>query len=362
MGRKLRIFAATDTTPNASFESNIWKINLIDPLFDLGHEIVLFDYDLRQTFQLLDHQIPGIAEFIAKNRPRVTEALLKQIKQAHQNKPIDLFFSYFYDACVTPEAIDEIKTMGIPTMNWYCNGSYQLNLVEKISPHYDWCLVPEKFRLEDYKKMGATPIYCQEAANPQLYKPYSIAQDIDIGFVGQCYGNRPDYIQYLWSQNIPVKVAGANWLNVQRPEIRFLQRLLYSQGKKPSEYMTGVIGDIDMIKAFSRSKINLGFSVCGWTHLEKEKILQIRLRDFEVPMSGGFYMVEYMKELEEFFTPGKEIVCYEGPQDLAEKIKYYLSHESERESIRKAGYERAQREHTWQKRFENVFKQAGLTQ
>ena len=35
-------------------------------------------------------------------------------------------------------------------------------------------------------------------------------------------------------------------------------------------------------------------------------------------------MVEYVEELEEFFEIGKEIVCYTDPEDLAEKIKYYL--------------------------------------
>jgi spore maturation protein CgeB len=112
---------------------------------------------------------------------------------------------------------------------------------------------------------------------------------------------------------------------------------------------------------YSRSKINLGFSTCGDTHQASERIMQIRLRDFEVPMSGGFYMVEYMEELEEFFEIGKEIVCYSGPEDLADKIKYYLRHDVEREAIRKAGYERCLRDHTWKQRFEKVFEQIGLS-
>ena len=77
-------------------------------------------------------------------------------------------------------------------------------------------------------------------------------------------------------------------------------------------------------------------------------------------MSGGFYMVEYMEELEDFFEIGKEIVCYSGSEDLAEKIKYYLAHDDEREAIRRAGYERCQNEHTWQKRFTAAFREMGL--
>ena len=111
---------------------------------------------------------------------------------------------------------------------------------------------------------------------------------------------------------------------------------------------------------YSRSKINLGFSSCGNTHETGERILQVRLRDFEVPMSGGFYIVEYMEELEEFFSIGKEIVCYTDEEDLADKIKYYLEHDDERERIRKAGYERCLRDHSWHKRFQMAFKEMGL--
>ena len=98
-----------------------------------------------------------------------------------------------------------------------------------------------------------------------------------------------------------------------------------------------------MIRTYSRAKINLGFSTCGETHVESaERIVQVRLRDFEVPMSGGFYMVEEMEELAEFFVPGKEIVFYQSKEDLAEKIQYYLGHDAESASgFALAGHERA---------------------
>jgi hypothetical protein len=132
----MRIFYASDTTPNSAFQSNLWRNNLYLPLVDLGHDVVEFQYDLRATFQNLNPVDPIQRAFIKKNRPKVSRELLQQIKAAHAIKPVDLFFSYFYDACILPEAIDEIKSMGIRTVNWYCNGSYQLHLVSEIAPHY----------------------------------------------------------------------------------------------------------------------------------------------------------------------------------------------------------------------------------
>ena len=51
-------------------------------------------------------------------RDRVSKELLRQVRATHAVKPLDLFFSYFYDACVLPEAIDEIRELGIVTVNW----------------------------------------------------------------------------------------------------------------------------------------------------------------------------------------------------------------------------------------------------
>jgi spore maturation protein CgeB len=380
----MRIFFASDNTPNSAFYSSIWYFNLYLPLIDLGHDIVEFQYDLRETFLHLNHQDKSQLSFILKNRPKLTHELLKQIRSANQEKPIDLFFSYFYDACITPEAVNEIRGMGIKTINWYCNGSYQLNLVSEISPHYDWCLVPEKFRINDYINLGANPIYCQEAANPNIYKPYDLPKEYDVTFVGQAYGERPNYIQKILEQGINIRVWGQGWnaYSSQKEDKKFIFNLkdinlknyiksylksffLRSESRDfiqlPSEIIGGVLPDHELVKMYSRSKINLGFSSCGNTHIANERIVQIRLRDFEVPMSGGFYMVEYMDELEEFFEIGKEIVCYSSIEDLIDKIKYYLQHDSERESIRVRGYERCLRDHSWHKRFETIFSQIELS-
>ena len=349
----MRIFYASNTSPDAAFESDIWRQNLYSSLVSLGHEVVEFDYDLYETFRNVDPDDPKQRSFIATNRPKVTLELLKQVRAAHSFRPLDVFFSYFYDACVLPEALDEIRSMGITSVNWYCNGSYQLRLVSEIASHYDWCLVPEKFRLKDYVSMGANPIYCQEAANPLVYKPYDLPVEYDVTFVGQAYGDRPGYIQYLRSKQIDVRVWGRGWPVAPR-------QAQVSPQPGTVVYGGGVLPDDEMIRMYSRSKINLGFSTCGETHVGGERILQVRLRDFEVPMSGGFYMVEYMEELEEFFEIGKEIVCYNDREDLADKIRHYLTHEDEREAIRWAGHRRCRRDHTWQKRFEAAFRKMGL--
>lgn len=352
--RPLRIFYASARSPDAAYESDLWRANLYAPLVDLGHDVVEFDYDLRATFRNVCPEYPDQRAFIERNRPVLGAELLRQVQAAHREKPIDLFFSYFYSACVTPEVIRAIRALGIVTANWYCNASYQFHLVEEIAPAYDYCLVPEAFRLDDYRRVGARPIYCQEAANPSIYRPYDLPPEFDVTFVGQAYGDRPSTIQHLHEQGLDVRVWGSGWDRVAR------RRQEREGAAQPDLRYGGILSDDDLVRMYSRSRINIGFSNCGDTHKTANPIKQIRLRDFEVPMSGGFYMVEYMEELEEFFRIGEEVVCYRGREDLRDRIRYYLAHENERERIRLAGMERARRDHTWHRRFETAFQAMGF--
>ena len=77
-------------------------------------------------------------------------------------------------------------------------------------------------------------------------------------------------------------------------------------------------------------------------------------------MSGGLYLTQYNHELEDCYEIGKEIVCYRNKEELVEKIRYLLDHPEEAEEIRQAGYKRALKDHTWEKRFENIFRMAGV--
>jgi spore maturation protein CgeB len=237
--------------------------------------------------------------------------------------------------------------------------------VEEIAPAYNYSLVPEKFRMEDYRRIGAVPIYCQEAANPNVYRPYDLPREYDVTFVGQRYGNRPAYLRHLIDGGIDARAWGPHW---QDPYFASWWMLVGSTIKRlitgrktpwsenvPRERCGPPLSDEDLVRMYSRSKISLGF-----TTVAEGQIKQVRLRDFEAPMSGAFYLVERFDELAGFFDPDKEVVFFETPEDLLEKVRYYLKHDAERERIREAGMRRARNEHTWHKRFETVFAQIGI--
>jgi spore maturation protein CgeB len=369
----VRIFFASSATPHQAAlpDSRLWHVNLLDSLTAMGHEVVVFNFDFGPFLEHVDPAIAGHRRFIQHNRPRLSEELLRQFRSAQSKGPIDLFFSYFYSANVEPEAIREIGAAGVPTLNWFCNASYQFRLVSEIAPAFNWCLVPERFRLEDYRKIGATPIYCQEAANPNVYRPYDLGRTFDVTFVGQRYGDRPMFLTALNESGVDVRAWGPNWNNpVAAPPLwrsaagtvkrLALRRSKVSDSRFPLERCGPPLSDIDYVQMYSRSKISLGFTKVAEGIPGPTSIKQVRLRDFEAPMSGAFYVVERCEELEDFFEPDKEIVVFDDAIELIEKVEYYLRHASERERIRVAGMERARRDHTWESRFRRVFAEIGV--
>jgi spore maturation protein CgeB len=375
----MRIFYASGSVPNGALSaSRIWRSNLYDALVSLGHDVVEFEYDLEPLIAAAGSAEAGRRRFVERARPVASRELVRQVRRAHDAAPVDLFFSYFYSSCAAPEAIREIGSLGVTTVNWFCNGSYQLSLVEEIAPAYDACLVPERYRLDDYRRIGANPVYCQEAANPAFYRPHALPRDLDVVFVGARYGERPIAIRRLVDAGMNVRVFGPGWrrdplgarMRRLRPRAtagKLKARLLGRRAPAttagpalPPEVCGGVLPDDELPAVYSRAKIALGFSSVGNTHATGERITQIRLRDFEAPMSGAFYMVEDMPELAEFFVPGREVVTYRTLDELVEKCVYYLEHADERERIRVAGHERALRDHTWQRRLTEAFREVGL--
>jgi spore maturation protein CgeB len=370
----MRVFYAVGEKPSAGLAgSRVWRENLFAALVDLGHEVVEFDFDLEDCYAHADPASPANREHMERTRPGLEAALLRQVEAAHSQEPIDALFCYFYSSFCRPDVIRELGSWGITTFNWFCNASYQFHLVEEIAPAFDWSLVPERYRLEDYRRVGARPLYCQEAANPSVYHPHDVPRDLDVAFVGAAYADRPNYVRALVDADVQVHAFGLGWQQLSAPltERARLRRALgqvrrtvggrrLHPPRLPVSAVGGALTDTEMITMFSRAKVSLGFSVVGQPGPSDPALRQVRLRDFEAPMSGAFYMLEYVDEIEEFFEPDREIVCFSSREELVEKSQYYLAHSDEREAIRVAGHERALRDHTWQTRLSDVFATAGL--
>lgn len=69
---------------------------------------------------------------------------------------------------------------------------------------------------------------------------------------------------------------------------------------------------------------------------------------FDCAAAGGFIITSYLDCLAEVFQCDREIVTYRTPEELRDKVRYYLDHEQERNDIAHALREKVLREHTWE--------------
>jgi spore maturation protein CgeB len=137
-------------------------------------------------------------------------------------------------------------------------------------------------------------------------------------------------------------------------------------------------GEIDqdgMVRVFNESRINLNLSnsapwdvrylmssprgLINRLH-SKKNIEQLKARIFEVNGCGSFQLSYYVEGLESCYDINREIGVYTDPDDLVEKVKFYLAHAELRESIAAAGLARTLHEHTFNQRFHKVFQIMGL--
>jgi hypothetical protein len=85
-------------------------------------------------------------------------------------------------------------------------------------------------------------------------------------------------------------------------------------------------------------------------------------RLFEQSGRGAFQIFPYIKGIEDLYVDKKEIVLYEhgNLDDLKQKIDYYLAHADEREAIRRAGFERTKKDHTYKHRWQEILTELEL--
>jgi len=318
-----------------------------------AHEIVYFPFD----------EIMGEI-----GRDEMNKQLIETVRR---EKPALCFFFLFTDE-IKPETIREItQKSGAITFNWFADDHWRFdNFSKYYAPLFHWIGTTDSQAPAKYKYIGyKNAIKTQWACNHFLYKPpagFSFKPSdykYDATFVGQPHSNRRKVVEEVRKSGVDIQCWGIGWKN-------------------------GRIEQDDMIKLFAESKININLSKGSVSHnlfdfariflwkrsdgritlksplawIDNAKSLinrgreQIKGRNFEVPGSGGFLLTSDADNMRDYYEDGKEVVIFKNTQDLIEKIKYYLARESERIAIAKAGYGRTLREHTYEKRFNEIFR------
>jgi hypothetical protein len=268
--------------------------------------------------------------------------MLEEFHRANDRRPVDVVVGYLRGYDTSPATVREMAEAGCVVLNFCWDDKLDFpgriqggrpTSPAAIAAEVDLNLTNAPQSVIRYMVHGGLAMFWPEAASPDLYHPRDVPFDYDVTFVGQKYGRRELFINDLRKTGIDVHTSGRHWPG-------------------------GCVSQSEMVELYSRSRINLGFS--GIRH--SKKLMCLKGRDFEVPMSGGLYLTRHNPELDLVYNVGTEIVTYTDARDCAATIRDLLSHPEKADAIRRAGRERALRDHTWGVRFEEAFVTAGVLQ
>lgn len=181
-------------------------------------------------------------------------------------------------------------------------------------------------------KIKKAPKYWEflpHAVEPLAYPQFEIIKKYDVAFIGHlqdqknCNGfTRIDMLDRAF------KVA---------PNFYFGTRNSAKPGLNMFE---------DAARKFCMSKIVLNISIKD----------DLNMRLFESMSTGSFLLTNWLPTLESLFKDGVHLATYKTLDEMEEKIKYYLSHNKEREKIAKAGQKEVLAKHKYQDRIERILK------
>lgn len=273
-------------------------------------------------------------------REKMNTKMLAVFHKMNKKRHVDVVVGYLSGHNTYPETLNEMAKAGALILNFSWDDKLGFKGKKlggrwkgpaEIASAVDLNLTNAPSSCIKYMVEDGLALFWPEAAHPDIHKTYDIPFEFDVSFVGARYGSRPGFISKLREKGLKIECFGNGWEN-------------------------GALSNEEMIKLYSRSRINIGFSGVGYS----VKLMCLKGRDFEVPMSGGLYLTQHNPELELVYDVGREIVTYEGVDDCYAKIKWLLFNPNKAANIRKSGLLRALTDHTWQKRFRMVFKLAGL--
>ena len=307
---------------------------------------------------------------------------------------LDLIFCIVYDDFLLVETAKQLRDLGVPMVNYHVDMAFQWYRVIRTAPYFDVLAVAQLTNAEHLTPYSQEVHWMPMAANPSFYlRDASLRSSYDYGvsFIGsfnpfrrallaECVGlgirpvvfgrgwksESPSPYQFEWD---PYKVfhdrrfyALARWKAEGRESLLGPLRRKYAR-KFPFQELGGAdfrgpCDDASLPIVFNQSQVNLGFSDTGWhseTGVRQSMNLQCRLRDFEVPMAGGFYLVQEAPDHSQYYKIGEEIVVWSEPGDFIDKVLFYSQNQRATERIREAGQKRALGEHTWKHRFDALF-------
>jgi spore maturation protein CgeB len=103
------------------------------------------------------------------------------------------------------------------------------------------------------------------------------------------------------------------------------------------------------LKVFSASRINLNITL-------RSIETGVPLRVFDIMSRAGFVLTDYRADGRELFEEDREIVMFKTPEEMVDKMDFYLNNETQRRKIGLNAYEKVKKCFSYEKQLQKIIK------
>nr|WP_223879975.1 MULTISPECIES: glycosyltransferase [Paenibacillus] len=280
-------------------------------------------------------------------RVTVTDVRQNLVELAGRERPELIFVLDGMDLPL--EQVDALRASGIRTAIWLTDDPYYTDFTMKIVSHYDYVFTLERNCIEFYRQLGCREVhYLPFAAFRPHYRPTLTRSPIrrDVSFIGSAYWNRVHFFRGIMPQLMEFNtVINGIWWD------RLPEAPLYGERIEIGKWMSPQ----ETAAAYSGSKVVLNVHRSHIDDVVNNNTLQIPAaspnpRTFEIAATGTVQLIDSREDIATFYTPGEEIDTFASPEEMLDKIRFYLTHEEERRNMAIKAMERTLRDHTYTKR------------
>jgi spore maturation protein CgeB len=211
--------------------------------------------------------------------------------------------------------------------------------------------------------------YLPYGCEPTIFRPLDFEkQDKEkygatVSFVGARYSDRERLLATL--TGFDLAIWGWKKDNILRSSYRRLRGQRYSAfhvkyGTDEELFLTDLNKFIRsaFIDSYTANKIyNTSAITLNLQH--PQMFTAVNSKTFEIASAGGFQLFQHTGNLLGLFEKDREIVCFEGEEDLREKITYFVEHPEERQEIANRARLNAISNHTFEHRLRFIFSTIG---
>lgn len=230
-----------------------------------------------------------------------------------------------------PQDADTLRGWGIKLLGIVLSDPdvYQPT-TSKIFKNFDAMYTNDAATAEAYRQGGVPAYQMPIATNDGFFRPVPPAPEYtcEVLHLGAAHQDRIQPVKAL-VEHFDTHVYGENW-------------------EKYGIQNRGLVYGEETLKALNSAKVTILFSRTP----SGRQTVKVGVFDFLA--AGALLATEDFPELRQYFDVQKEMIAFNGVDEMLAKIRYYLDHPDEAEAIRQAGRAKVLARYTWRQTWPRI--------